>query len=88
MNKRFENFYTGLTILKKYDIIGFSIDPINQVSPFSHEPEFTSRATVTITIFWANADTKFITNKDSEQLKELGWRVEEGMGEDYWIFGD
>ena len=84
MSKSFTKFNAGIQILQKYNVVEFVIEPINKVSAFSHEPEFTYSAYVSIALDWDDQDK--MTANEIQTLKENGWKKEDGMGLTYWTF--
>lgn len=86
MNKISMNFLDGLDILRKYTIINIEFVPINQVAPFSGEPEWAHSAYCCVTIDWYSDDAQWVTDEHKKILRSIGWRIEGGMGEDYYTY--
>lgn len=84
MSKSFIKFNNGIHILQNYNVVEFVIESINKVSPFSHEPEFTYSAYVSIALDWDDQDK--MSDNEVKMLKENGWNKEDGMGLTYWTF--
>ena len=84
--ENFNNLLEGLNLLNRYIIDECDMQPINKVAPFSNEPEFASRAYLSVGLCWAERSHNCLAEVEEEHMKERNWRKEEIMGTDYWIF--
>jgi len=77
----FQKIFQGLKILETYNPDYLTINPINRVSPFSGEPEFTHSAYINVEVGMKGWD---MTEDERKELISLGWKPKDE--DQYWIY--
>jgi hypothetical protein len=76
----FQKIKRGIEILALYNPSFLYLNPVNRVSPFSGEPDFTHAAYLTIEVGTQIWD---MTKEEREELISLGFKPEQE--DQYWI---
>jgi hypothetical protein len=76
----FQKIKRGIEILADYDPSCLYLTPVNRVSPFSGEPEFTHTAYLAIEV---GTQIWNMTKKERDELISLGFKPEQE--DQYWI---